>query len=130
MSQDPYAKLRLAAWRDALRVLAIQALAMLLIGIVCALIWGRLAALGAAIGAGIGLIANVYSAIALLGKPLARQQASGVLVSWLVRVGLIVSLLIIAMRMKVVPPLSLIVGLATISLAHWVAVSFWLSGRR
>jgi len=130
MSQDPYAKLRLAAWRDALRVLAIQALAMTLVGLMGWMAWDERVGLGALIGAAIGLFANVYSAIALLGKPLAQQQAGGVLVSWLVRVGLTVSLLIVAMRAKFVPPLSLIAGLGVVIIAHWIAVSFWLSGRR
>jgi len=119
----------LAAWRDALRVLAIQATALVIVS-VSGLAWSKQIALGVLIGAGIGLMANAYSAVALLGKPLARQQASSVLISWLVRVGLILSLTLIAMRAKIVPPVALILGLVTVSVAQWLAVSFWLSGRR
>jgi Ca2+/H+ antiporter len=130
MTADMYANLRLAAWRDALKVLAAQALAMVTVAAVAWLGWDRSAALGVFIGAAIGLIANVYLALALLGKPLLSGKPGSVIVSWLIRVGLTVGLLIIAMRAQVAPPLALILGLAAISLAHWLAVSFWLSGRR
>jgi hypothetical protein len=130
MNADMYANLRLAAWRDALKVLAAQALAMVAIAAIAWLGWGIEAALGVFVGAAIGLIANVYLALALLGKPLLSGKPGSVIVSWLIRVGLTVGLLIVAMRAQIAPPLALIVGLAAISLAHWLAVSFWLSGRR
>jgi hypothetical protein len=130
MNADIFANLRLAAWRDALRVLAVQLAAFVIGSAIATVGWGVSAGLGVLIGAGIGLLANAYTAIALLGRPLARQQAGGVLIGWLVRVGLIVSLTLIAMRAQIVPPLALILGLATISVAHWLAVSFWLNGRR
>jgi hypothetical protein len=130
MSADIYANLRQAAWRDALQVLAIQAAAVLLVFVVSTLIWGRQIGLGAVMGAGIGLTANVYLAIALLGKPLLSGKPSNMVLNWLIRVGLTLSLLIFAMRANLGPPLSLIAGLAMMSLAHWLAVSFWLRGRR
>jgi hypothetical protein len=130
MSADIYANLRKAAWREALKVLAIQAAAVLLIFAVSTLIWGRQVGLGAVVGAGIGLTANVYLAIALLGKPLLSGKPSNMVVNWLIRVGLTLSLLIFAMRANLGPPLSLIAGLAMMSLTHWLAVSFWLRGRR
>jgi F0F1-type ATP synthase assembly protein I len=130
MSGDIYANLRMAAWREALRVLAIQAIALVLVAAFCALVWGKSFGLGALIGAGIGLLANVYLAIALLGKPLLSGKPSNVLVSWLVKVVLTLSLLWIAMRAKIVPPPSLIAGLFGTIVAHWLAVTFWLSGRR
>jgi len=130
MSADIYANLRMAAWREALGVLALQALALVIVALVCTLVWGKQVGLGVLIGAGIGLLANVYLAIALLGKPLLLGRPSSVLVSWLIRVGLTLSLLIVAMRTNFVPPLSMIAGLATMSLVHWLAVSFWLRGHR
>jgi len=130
MSADIYANLRMAAWRDALRVLAVQAAALVVVAVVGAVIWDKQVGLGALIGAGIGLLANVYLAVALLGKPLLSGKPGSVLLSWLIRVGLTLSLLIIAMRANVAPPLSLIAGLAMMSLAHWLTVSFWLRGRR
>jgi F0F1-type ATP synthase assembly protein I len=130
MSGDIYANLRLAAWREALRVLAIQAAAMVVVALVCAMIWGARVGLGALIGAGIGLLANAYLAIALLGKPLLRQKAGNVQLNWLIKVVLTLSLLWIAMRSKIVPPPSLIGGLFASIVAHWFAVTFWLNGRR
>jgi ATP synthase I chain len=130
MNVDKYANLRLAAWRDALQVLAFQFAASIAAAIIGMFGWNPKVGLGALIGAGIGLIANVYLAVAMLGKPLARQQPGSVMINWLVRVGLILSLVIIVMRANFVPPLAVIIGLAVVSLAHWIAVSFWLSGRR
>jgi F0F1-type ATP synthase assembly protein I len=130
MSADVYANMRVAAWRDALRVLAVQAAAVIVVAGLGSAIWGWRTGLGALIGAAIGLLANAYLAVALLGKPLLSGKPSSVVISWLIRVGLTLSLLIIAMRANFVPPLSLIAGLAMVSLAQWLAVSFWLSGRR
>jgi hypothetical protein len=130
MSVDPYAKMRVAAWREAVRVLLIQSMAILLIATTTMVALSGRAGLGVLLGGGIGLIANVYLAISLLGKPLLTQQASNILVSWLVKVVMTLSLLWIAMSAKIVPPLSLIAGLFGAMVAHWLAVMFWLSGRR
>lgn len=129
VNTDIYANLRLAAWRDAVRVLAIQAVALVLVT-AGGLIWGRQIALGVLIGAAIGLFANAYLAIALLGKPLLTGRFGDVRVSWLIKIALSVSLLWIAMRAKIVPPPSLVAGLFATMVAQWVAVSFWLRGHR
>lgn len=130
MTTDPYANLRLAAWRDALKVLAVQLIAMLIAAAIAAIAGNANFGLGVLIGAGIGILSNAYLAVALLGKPLLTGKPGNVLFSWLIRVGLTVSLLFIVMRAGFVPPASLIAGLAIVFLAHWLAVSFWLSGRR
>jgi hypothetical protein len=130
MTTDPYANLRLAAWRDALKVLAVQLIAMLIAAVLAAIVGNANFGLGVLIGAGIGILSNAYLAVALLGKPLLTGKPGNVLFSWLIRVGLTVSLLFIVMRAGYVPPASLIAGLAMVFLAHWLAVSFWLRGRR
>jgi len=130
MGADIYANLRLAAWRQALRVLAIQSAALVIITLIGVLIWNLQVGLGALAGAGIGLLANVYLAVALLGKPLLSGKPSNVLVSWLVKVVLTLSLLWIAMRANFAPPPSLIAGLFGTIVAHWLAVTFWLNDRR
>ena len=129
MAADPFANLRLAAWRDALRVLAIQAVALVL-ATICGFAWSKQTALGVLTGAGIGLLANAYLAIALLGKPLLTGKFGDVRVGWSIKVILTLSLLWIAMRAKFAPPPSLIAGLFSTIVAQWLAVSFWLSGRR
>jgi F0F1-type ATP synthase assembly protein I len=128
MSQDPYAKLRLAAWRDALRVLAIQAIALVIVAI-GGLAFGKQVAVGALIGAAIGLITNAYLAFAMLGKPLFTGKFGDPRLSWMIKVVLTLSLLWAAMHLKVAPPPSLIAGYVATMVAQWLAVSFWL-GRR
>lgn len=127
---DPHARLRAAEWRDARRVLLGQMAALLLIVVATTVGWGGTAGLGALLGAGIGVLANVYLAVALLGKPLARRKAGNVLISWFVKVMLTLSLLLLVMRMKIVPPPAIIAGLVSAIVGHWVAVSFRFSGRR
>lgn len=130
MSADRFANLRGAAWRDALRVLAIQALAAAVVFLAATVGWNARVGFGALIGAGIGLLANAYLALALLGKPLLTGKPSSILLSWLVRAGLTAGLLLIVLRMKRVPPISLITGLVAIYAAHWWAVSFGIRGSR
>jgi F0F1-type ATP synthase assembly protein I len=127
---DIYANLRLAAWREALNVLAIQAATILVVAVVSLVGWGKLVGLGALIGGAIGLLANAYLAIALLGKPLLRGRAGDVRVGWTIKVVLTLSLLWIAMRAKIVPPPSLVVGYVGTIVAHWLAGMFWLRDRR
>jgi len=125
---DQFANLRLAAWRDALRLLAIQAVALVL-ATVAGLALSKQVALGVLIGAAIGLLANAFLAVVLVGKPLFTGRFSDVRVGWLIKVVLTLSLLWIAMQAKIVPPPSLIAGLFSTILAQWLAVSFWLSNR-
>lgn len=129
MHADSYANLRLAAWRDALRVLAIQAMALVIVS-VSGLAWSKQVALGVLIGAAIGLLANAYLAFALLGKPLLTGKFGDVRVGWMVKVMLTIGLLWAAMQLKIAPPPSLIAGLFATMVAQWLAVSFWLRGRR
>jgi len=126
---DIFANLRLAAWRDALRVLAIQAFALVIVSVI-GLAWGTQIALGVLIGAAIGLLANAYLAFALLGKPLLTGKFGDVRLGWVVKVMLTIGLLWAAMQTKIAPPPSLIAGLFATMLAQWLAVSFWLRGRR
>jgi F0F1-type ATP synthase assembly protein I len=129
MTGDPFANLRLAAWRDALRVLGIQFGALILVAVIAAVGWGTNVGLGALIGAAIGLLANAFFAVALLGKPLLTGKPGDVRVSWVIKVVLTLSLLWIAMQAKIVPPPSVVAGLTATMMAQWLAVSFWL-GRR
>lgn len=122
--------MRLAAWRDALRVLAAQFAALVVAALVAAAIFGWQAGLGVTIGASIALLANAYLAIAMLGKPLLTGKPGSMMLNWLVKAGLIIGLVTIALKLRIAPPLALIAGLAAVSLAHWIAVTFWLSGRR
>ena len=126
---DRFANLRRAAWRDALRVLTIQLVALVLASGL-ALIWGPQVALGVLVGALVGFIANVYLAFAMLGKPLLVGRFGDVRVSWFIKVVLTLSLLAIAMRAKIAPPPALVAGLFATIVAQWLAVSFWLRGRR
>lgn len=130
MHADSYANLRLAAWRDALRVLGLQFAALMLATLGAAAIFGLQAGVGTMIGAAIALLANAYLAIAMLGKPLLTGKPGSVVLSWLIKAGLIIGLTTIALKLRFAPPLALIAGLAAVSLAHWIAVTFWLSGRR
>jgi F0F1-type ATP synthase assembly protein I len=109
--------------------LVIQAIALVL-ATIGGVFFSRQTALGVLIGAGIGLLANAYLAVALLGKPLLTGKFGDVRVGWLIKVVLTLSLLWIAMQAKIVPPPSLIAGLFSTILAQWLAVSFWLSNRR
>lgn len=129
MSADIYANMRLTAWREALRVFAIQTVVVLVVVAISAVIWGRQSGLGMLIGAAIALLANAYLVISLLLRPMPLKIGS-VMFSWLVRVVLFVGLLWIAMRAKIVPPLSLIAGMFSVIVSHWMVVTFWLSGRR
>jgi F0F1-type ATP synthase assembly protein I len=111
-----------------LRILAIQAVALVLVA-VGGLLWSGQVALGALIGAAIGLLANAYLAFAMVGKPLLTGRFGDVRMSWLIKVVLTLSLLWIAMQANIVPPPSLIAGLFATLVAQWLAVSFWLRGR-
>jgi F0F1-type ATP synthase assembly protein I len=130
MNADIYANLRMASWREALRVLAVQAFSIVVVAILATLIWNARVGLGAAIGAGIGVLANSYFAIALLGKPLLTGKPSDIRLNWIVKVVLTLSLLWIAMRAKIVPPPSLVAGLFATMVAQWLAVVLWLGKRR
>ncbi len=125
MPADRFANLRLAAWRDALRVLAIQAIA-LVFATIAGLFFSRQTALGVLIGGAIGLLGNAYLAIVMLGKPLLTGIFGDVRVGWTIKVVVTLSLLWIAMQAKIVPPPSLVAGLFSTILAQWLAVSFWL----
>jgi F0F1-type ATP synthase assembly protein I len=130
MSANNFANLRLAAWREALRVLAVQTIAMLALGGVATVVWDVQAGLGALIGAGIGLLANAYFAFALVGKPLLTGRSGDVLLSWAIKVMLTLGLLWIAMRTKIAAPPALVAGYAGSLVAHWMAGMFWLRGHR
>lgn len=130
MHADIFANLRLAAWRDALRVLGVQLAALVMATAVTAAVFGRDAGIGTLIGAAIALLANAYLAVAMLGKPLLTGKPGSVMLSWLIKAGLIVGLVTIALKLRIAPPLALIAGMAVVTLAHWIAVSFWLSGNR
>jgi F0F1-type ATP synthase assembly protein I len=126
MNADIYANLRLAAWRDALRVLFIQLMALVIVSVVAAVGWGIKPGLGALIGAGIGLIANAYFAVALLWKPLLTGVFGDVRMTWSIKVALTLALMWIAMRANIAPPPAIVAGFVGTMVAQWLAVSFWL----
>jgi hypothetical protein len=105
--------------------LAIQAVALVL-ATIGGLAFSRQTALGVLIGAAIGLLANAYLAVILLGKPLLTGIFGDVRIGWLIKVVLTLSLLWVAMHTKVAPPPALVAGLFSSILAQWLAVSFWL----
>ena len=127
-ADDRFAKLRQVAWRDAMRVLGLQAAALVL-ATLAGLFWGKHIALGVLIGAAIGLLANAYLAFALLGKPLLTGRFGDVRFGWFVKVMLTIGLLWLAMRTRIAPPPAFIAGLFATMVAQWLAVSFWLRGR-
>ena len=110
-------------------MLVLQAAALVVVTS-AGLLWSKAHAIGALIGAAIGLVANAYMAISMLGKPMLTGVFSDVRVSWTIKVVMTVALLWVAMRANVSPPPAIVAGFFATLFVQWLAVSFWLLGRR
>ena len=84
---------------------------------------GATASLSVVIGGVIGIVATAYMAFALMrpgSQNTAARAALGFFIGWIVKVGLTITLLVIAFRSKAVAPLFLVIGYAATYVAYWI----------
>jgi F0F1-type ATP synthase assembly protein I len=108
--------------RDALRILAWQVGWTVAVAVVGALVWGWNVALSILIGGAIGSIWTIYMALTLFKHSLShgvRMSPVSFLLAWVVKLGLTISLLIIAFRSGLFAPLGVLSGLFGAMLAYW-----------
>ncbi|HEY4974557.1 MAG TPA: ATP synthase subunit I [Steroidobacteraceae bacterium] len=104
------------------RILLVQTGAGAAVALVCLLVWGRYAWLSALVGAGTGIVANMYMTFKALQPARTPRRALGQLyLGQLVKVGLTAALFVWAARLPHVSwPALLIAYLATLVVFWWV----------
>ena len=78
------------------------------------------------IGGGIGIVAAGYLLIAMIrssARVTGRPNLVGLLLAWVVKTTLTVSLLLIALRSKALPPPALLAGFGGSLLGYWLSLS-------
>jgi F0F1-type ATP synthase assembly protein I len=113
--------------REALRILAWQVGWIVVIALVGAFAWRWNVALSILIGGGIGSIWTVYMALTLFKHSVlhgARMSPVSFLLAWVIKLGLTISLLFIALRSKLFAPLGVLGGMGVALLAYWVWLTF------
>lgn len=103
-----------------------QASMTLALGLVVAMASSVRAGVAVLVGGGISMLGSAYLGIALFkqrpgGRP--GRFVWDVFVSWAVKLGLVISLLVIAFRSRQLPPPFLMAGLCGALLAYWLAMS-------
>ena len=121
-----------AAAREAWRILLWQAGWVGAAAAVSALIWGARVGGSVLAGGAIGLVWTVYMALTFyrqsIAAGLSADKASagpmGLLVAWLIKVTLTISLLVIAFRSRVFSAPSLVGGLSVALVSYWLWLAF------
>lgn len=114
-----------AALRQALLIVLGQLGATLVVAGLFALGWGRQSMLAALVGGGIGVVASAYLLMAMVKRRarIDKGPAVGALfLSWLVKTVLTISLLMVALKSKGLPPLPLLAGLFASLVGYWLSL--------
>jgi len=115
-----------AALRQARGIVLGQLSVTALLAGVSAAVWGIRAAVAVLIGGGIGIVAAGYLLIAMIrssARVTGRPNLVGLLLAWVVKTTLTVSLLLIALRSKALPPPALLAGFGGSLLGYWLSLS-------
>ena len=123
VNADIFANLRLAAWRDAIKVLALQLAALVIVSVVATVGWDAKTGWSVAAGGGVGMMSAAYMAFALLRSNTgtsARRAAVGFFVGWAIKTVMTIALLWMAFRSKAFSPPALLAGFAASFLAYWL----------
>jgi ATP synthase protein I len=108
--------------RQALAVLLGQVLLGMIVAAACAVAWGSRAGGSALVGAGIGVAATSLMAFAVLrhgAGASAQRVAISFFTGWLVKVGLTVALLVVALRSPQVDAVPMVVAYGVTFLGYW-----------
>jgi F0F1-type ATP synthase assembly protein I len=112
--------------RQALAVLASQALLGAIVAIACLAVAGAHAAASAALGAGIGVVATSLMAFAMLkpgdGADLTRVTL-GFFSGWIVKVGFTVAVMVMAFRSRKVDAVPLLAAYIATFAGYWVGAA-------
>ncbi|HEX2585716.1 MAG TPA: ATP synthase subunit I [Steroidobacteraceae bacterium] len=117
--------------QQALRILIWQfgwtVLAAVIFGLLVSQRWGW----SVLVGAGIGLLATSYLVLVMVKHVLNVTKPATlftVLITWLIKVMLVVGLLLIAFRSASLVPLAIIIGLTGSLVAYWFSVFLFARG--
>ena len=116
----------MAALRQARGIVLGQLSVIALLAGASAVIWGVRAAVAVLIGGGIGVVASGYVLIAMIrssARVTGRPNLGGLLLTWVVKTALTISLLLIAFRSKALPPLALLAGFGGSLVGYWLSLS-------
>jgi F0F1-type ATP synthase assembly protein I len=121
-----------AAAREAKRLLLWQMAWIVAAAGLSALIWGARVGGSVLAGGAIGLVWTVYMALTLYRQSIVAGMSigkasigpMGLLVAWLIKVTLTISLLVIAFRSKVFSAPSLVGGLSVALVSYWLWLAF------
>jgi F0F1-type ATP synthase assembly protein I len=115
------------AARQSLRLLVWQAGCVVALSLVFAAFGGGKAGWSSLVGGGIGLIWTVYMTVMLAKHSIdygVRLGMATLIVGWVAKVALTISLLIIAFRSQAIAPLPLLGGLGGALIAYWAWLTF------
>jgi F0F1-type ATP synthase assembly protein I len=113
-----------SAARQAMRILVWQLLGLLTLGLVAWWYDGRVAR-SVLVGGGIGLLATAYLLFVLIKHSLQPARPATVLSlfgNWLVKTGLVLGLLALALRSPTLLPAAVLLGLASSLLIYWLSM--------
>lgn len=114
------------ARKQALRIVLAQALTMVVVATVFGIVLGGRAFWSAALGAGIGIVAQVYSMIALLREhrsATATRIAGSFFLGWIMKVLITLVMLVIAFRSQRLSSLPLLGGYIAVIAIYGVAAA-------
>lgn len=111
--------------RQAVRILGWQMIGLILLTAAAAWLFGGRAARSVLIGAGIGLIAISYLVFVLIKHSLRPARPATVLSlfgNWFIKMGLVLGLLVIALRSGSLLPPAVLIGLSGSLVTYWLAM--------
>jgi hypothetical protein len=118
--------------QQALRILMWQSGWMVLAAVISGLLISQRWGWSVLVGAGIGVVATAYLAFVMVKHVLNVTKPATlftVLITWLIKVMLVVGLLLIALRSPVLAPLAVILGLGSSLAVYWLCVVLLSAGR-
>jgi F0F1-type ATP synthase assembly protein I len=121
------------ARQQAVRAFLWQAVMTGVLGLATAIASSGRAGVAVLVGGGIALLGSAYLGIALFKVRPGVEPGKmiwDVFLSWAVKLGLVLSLLLIAFRSKQLPPAFLMAGLCGALVAYWLAMITAGPGRR
>lgn len=111
--------------RQALRILGWQLLGLLALALAAGLFGGKSVARSVLVGGGIGLAATSYLVFVLIKHSLRPAMPATVLSlfgNWFLKTGLVLGLLMIALRSGALIPAAIMAGLAGSLVLYWLAM--------
>ena len=109
---------------QALRILRWQAVCVGVLAIVTTIVWQPRTGAGVLVGGGIAMLPTVYIALSLFRNAASGAQsgAHSIVVGWVIKNAMTISLLVIAFRSRAFPGPALLGGLGAALFAYWLCM--------